>query len=388
MQPVPLDLNKLLSAAVGTAELEHICDRQCQDSLKALVDSCNKEAALSFIGQLAVRQHLSELLETRSRLFDYWHQVPEILEQPLHPQIFITGLPKSGSTFLHRLLAQDSSNRVPRMWEVMHPLPPPSLGTYHSDLRIRKIDNRLRWLRWTHPALVKAHPVGAIIPQECGAILGYSFESSVFLDMFTIPSYEAWLRNRSMESAYELHSKFLKHLQWQCPAERWVLKSSDHLHALKTLVKVYPEARFVFLHRYPLKVLQAACSQMVLLKSVFSRSIDLYQLGAYETRCLSDKINLITDFHDKCSDFKNHFIDIRYQDLASDPLETVRSIYDRFGLPLFEEAESRMAAFAAAERGKSRSDNLSLADFGLSPKLQSPLFDLYCERFGVESEEL
>lgn len=93
-----------------------------------------------------------------------------------------------------------------------------------------------------------------------------------------------------MVSAFEFHLSFLKHLQWLCPAERWVLKSSDHLHALKTLIKIYPEARIIFLHRDPLKVLQAASSQMTLLKSVFSSKINIRQLGAYETRNLNDKV--------------------------------------------------------------------------------------------------
>lgn len=236
---IPLEFAELLSAAVREAGLKDFCDQQCEESLKILIDSCNSEAALSLIGRIAARQHLLELLETRFRLFDNWQRTPEILEQAVHPQIFITGLPKSGSTFLHRLLAHDLNNRVPRMWEVMFPLPAPMNVTFASDPRINKAENRLRWLRWTHPDLVKAHPVGALIPHECGAILGYSFASNVFLDMFSIPSYETWLRNRDMDSAYKFHQSFLKHLQWQCPAGRWVLKSSDHVHSLETLMQTY-----------------------------------------------------------------------------------------------------------------------------------------------------
>ena len=243
---VPLDANRLFSTAFRRARLPYSLDEQCEDSLKVLVDSCNEEAGLSVIGRIAARQHLLELLETRLRLIDCWQRTPEIQEQAVRPQIFITGLPKSGSTFLHRLLAHDLNNRVPRMWEVMFPLPSPANVTFASDPRIDKADKRLRWLRWTHPALVKSHPVGALIPHECGAILGYSLESNVFLDMFSIPSYETWLRNRVMDSAYEFHLSFLKHLQWQCPAERWVLKSSDHVHALETLLQVYPEAHVSF----------------------------------------------------------------------------------------------------------------------------------------------
>ncbi len=385
---IPLRPDDLLSDAVLKAGVNCPFDQESGEPLKVLVDSCNEEAGLSIIGRMAARQHLLELLETRFRLVDYWQRKPEILEQAVSPQIFITGVPKSGSTFLHRLLAHDSANRVPLMWEVMFPLSFPVRAPSASDPRIRKADNRLRWLRRAHPALVKAHPIGAFIPHECGAILGYSLESNVFLDMFSIPSYETWLRNREMDAAYEFHLRFLKHLQWQSPAERWVLKSSDHVHALKTLMRTYPEAKIVFIHRDPLKVLQAASSQMTILKSIFSSSINLRQLGAYETRTLNAKVKKILEFRENHVDMEDNFMDVRYLDLASDPVGTARAIYDRFGLTLSAENESRMQAFADAERNGMRSDSFSLADFTLGPEQRSPHFELYCERFGIGREAL
>jgi hypothetical protein len=386
---IPLDFKDLLTAALRGTGLEYSFDRQCEEPLKVLLDSCTDEAALSMIGRLALRQHLLELLKTRFQLLDYWQRTPEIQKQQIHPPIFITGMPKSASTFLHRLLSQDADNRAPRMWEVMYPLPAPACSSLDADPRIKKTDNRLLWLRWTHPALVKAHPVGARIPQECGAILGYSLESSVFLDMFSLPSYESWLRRRDSGEAYGFHLKFLKHLQWQCPAaKRWVLKSSDHLYALETMLKVYPGAKVIFLHRYPLKVLQAASSQMVLLKSVFSRGVDRRQLGAYEARCLVDKTRKMMTFRDNHVHLEDQFIDVRYQDLAADPIGTVRAIYRRFGFALSAESESRMKAFADAERNKRRSDRFSLADFDLASPLPACPFDSYCQRFRVEREEL
>ena len=191
-----------------------------------------------------------------------------------------------------------------------------------------------------------------------------------------------------MAPAYEFHLSFLKHLQWLCPAERWVLKSSDHVHALKTLMQRYPEAQIIFLHRDPIKVLQAASSQMTLLKSVFSRSINLGLLGAYESRMLYDKVHKMMEFRENHVYLEDHFMDVCYLDLASDPIGTVKAIYDRFGLPLSVEDESRMEAFATAERNKGRSDRFSLVDFALDLEQEDPRFDHYCERFHVGREVL
>ncbi len=385
---IPLDYENLLSAGLRRTGFKHSDDEPYEEAMWVLINSCCEEARLSLFGQIAARQNLLELLETRLRLTDHWQRTPAIQEQAVSPQIFITGTPKSGSTFLHRLLACDLNNRVPEMWEVMFPMPAPICMTFDSDPRVRKTDNRLQWLRWIHPAIAEAHPLGAHIPQECGSILGYSFESYVFLDMFSIPSYEAWLKNRDMVPAYEFHLSFLKHLQWQCPPKRWVLKSSDHVHSLATLIKIYPESSIVFLHRDPIKVLQAASSQMTLVKSVFSRTINPRILGGYESRTLYDKTRKIMKFRDDHAYLEDRFMDVRYLDLARDPVGTVKAIYDRFGLALLAEDEARMEAFADAERNKKRSDTYSLAAFSLDPEQEDPHFDLYCERFGIVRESL
>lgn len=385
---IPLDYESLLSAAIRRTGFKHPGDQPYEEALRVLVDSCYAEAGLSIAGQIAARQNLAELLETRLRLIDFWQRTPEIQKQAVSPQLVITGTPKSGSTFLHRLLGRDLNNRVPRMWEVMFPLPAPMCVAFDSDPRIRRTDKRLRLLRWTHPAIAQAHPLGASIPQECGSILGYSFESYVFLDMFSIPSYEAWLESRDMGPAYEFHLNFLRHLQWQCPPVRWVLKSSDHVHALATLIKTYPESRIIFLHRDPIKVLQAASSQMTLVKSVFSRSLNPRRLGDYEARTLYNKTRKIMEFRDNHAYLEEHFTDVRYLDLARDPVGTVKTIYDRFGLSLSAEDEERMEDFATAERNKQRPDRYSLVDFNLDPGREDPKFDLYCERFRVVREDL
>jgi len=149
---MPLDYENLLFVAHRRTGLEYSGDQPYEEALRVLIDSCYAEARLSLLGQIAARQNLLELLETRFRLLDFWQRTPEIQEQAVSPQIFITGTPKSGSTFLHRLLGHDLNNRMPHMWEVMFPLPAPMCVAFDSDFRIRETDKRLRLLRWTHPA--------------------------------------------------------------------------------------------------------------------------------------------------------------------------------------------------------------------------------------------
>jgi hypothetical protein len=219
----PLDAGDLMEAATRRTRLKDFGDFPCGEPLRILVDACNAEAMLNLFGQISARQHLLDLLETRLRLINYWKDKTEIQKQSVPKPLFITGLPRSGTTFFHDLLGHDPANRVPRTWQVMFPLPPPTRERLNSDPRIAKAENRLKLLRWTRPSIERAHPIGACLPQECIAITSYSLLSDEFLCMFRIPSYEWWLRKQDLSPAYRFHRRFLAHLQWLCPGERWVL---------------------------------------------------------------------------------------------------------------------------------------------------------------------
>ena len=187
---------------------------------------------------------------------------------------------------------------------------------------------------------------------------------------------------------YEFHMRMLKHLTVAMPREKMGPKSSDHIYALSTILKTYPDARVIFLHRDPTKVLQASASQATILKSLFSSSIDPAKLAADEVRALTDKVNKIIAFRNNATHLSDCFIDVCYLELANDPMATVHAIYDRFGLHLSQNAEARMEVFIKAERNSRRPDRYSLSDFNLNPHQVDPRFDLYCERFGIGREAL
>lgn len=385
----PLDSTALFDAATRRSRLYDLGDPPHEEALRIIVEACNGEAALSLFGQVSARQHLIDLLETRLRLVNYWREKTEIQKQSILPPLFITGLPRSGSTFLHDILGHDAANRVPMTWEVMFPLPPPTKEGFGGDPRIARADSRLRLLRWIKPSIMKAHPIGAALPQECIAIMSYSLLSDEFLCMFRIPSYERWLRTQDMTASYMFHRRFLAHLQWLCPGERWVLKAPDHVHALEALIRVYPDARFVFLHRDPLKVLGSVASLSRILLSAFSNRIDPRQIGSEEARILREKATNIIEFQDRHPELRERFINIRYSDMVRDPLENVRRIYGHFGLVLTGQTEAQISAFLKDDRGKKRKmHGYRLADFGLDPVKEGTRFADYRARFAIPHEPL
>jgi len=383
----PLDHESLLATARRRTGLADFGDPPCKEALRILVFACNTEANLNMFGQFAAREHLLELLETRLRLVSQWQQIPQIQDVSIRSPIFITGLPRSGSTFLHDLFANDPVNRVPLTWEVMFPLPFSKRTKDDPESRIRKAENRLRLMHLTNPSIVKAHPIGARLPQECIAIMSYSLLSEEFLCMFWVPLYEKWLRTQDMRLAYRFHRNFISHLPCPSPAERWVLKAPDHVYSLDALIEIYPDARIVFLHRDPMKVLGSVASLATKLRSTFSSQIDPMRTGINEARVLNEVTMKMMEFRDRYPSLCDRFIDVQYLDLVRNPVATIQRIYERFGLVLSADAERRMYSFLEGRRNKRRPKHVySLADFGIDTDRKESCLAAYCERFGIELE--
>ena len=385
----PLDHGHLLAAAKRRTGLSDFGDPPCEEALRVLVSACNTEANLNMFGQFAARQHFLELLETRLRLVSQWQAASEMREASIRNPVFVTGLPRSGSTFLHDLFSHDPANRVPLTWEVMFPLSFPKRTKDDPESRIRKAESRLRLMRLLNPSVVKAHPIGARLPQECIAILSYSLLSEEFLCMFWIPSYEKWLRTQDMRQAYRFHRDFIGHLPCPSPAERWVFKAPDHVYSLDALIDTYPDARIVFLHRDPMKVLGSVASLAMKLRSAFSNHIDPLRTGINEARVLNEVTLKMMEFRDRHPSLSDRFIDIQYLDLVRNPVATVRQIYERFGLTLSADAERRMYSFLGGRRNKRRRKHIyRLADFGIETDRKESCLAAYCKRFGVEIEHV
>src|SRR4029078_9548194 len=119
----------------------------------------------------------------------------------------IAGLPRSGTTFLHRLLALDTSNRVPRVWETIYPYPdlkPPGA----SDRRQQRVGRQLRMFSFLSPEFRRLHPVDADSPQECSEITSHIFASLRFDTTHKVPKYRNWLDTTGHINAYRFHKRF------------------------------------------------------------------------------------------------------------------------------------------------------------------------------------
>jgi len=322
-------------------------------------------------------------LVKRLRLVDDRKRYPEIAGQQVRAPIVITGLPRTGSTHLQALLATRPGARSPQEWEMRLPSPPPQAATADTDPRIAEvqaaIDGRAGAAR-----LQSIHPYGARRPEQCLGLIDWSFANNTYLAYQRIPSYYEWYLNVDQRVVYEHHKRFLQHLQFRNPGE-WVLKWPKHLFGLDALLEVYPDARIVWTHRDPVRVVPSAVSFVGTLRSMNSPLFDPRRFGA-EWSAL-EEMALHRGLEVRRSAGDHQFVDVQYSDLITDPVAEVGRIYQRLGIPADDETLRRVGDFQEENpQGKHGAHQYTPEQFGFDPALVKRRFAAYTERFGIEPD--
>jgi hypothetical protein len=349
------------------------------EGLSRLLDSCQREAQLNLVGRIVLRADLIRILCSRLFIQRDRKAYPSVVRQEIREPLFIVGLPRSGTTVLHTLLAVDPEHRVPLTWEVMTPSPP---TRDDEKRRIQRAISSCNCFNWLAPTFRHVHPVGAELPQECVSLMAPTFMSDQFDAMYYVPSYRSWFFRQDLRSAYEYHRRFLQHLQVRRNAQRWVLKAPTHMFALPTLMAVYPDALFVQTHRAPLDAMASVSSLITILRRVFSDAVDPLTVCREAIDYWSKTLDRFLQERDRLAEHR--ICDINYTEIGRDPLAAVRRIYAHFGWSLSQKVEERMRrALASQPQERHRLHRYDLSQFGVPEAESAARFAAYCDRFGL-----
>jgi len=383
-----LNEESLLRAARRQTGLDDFGASTFRPGLGKLLESLEGEAALTTLGRLFTRGQLVGALRNRLGLVDHRKHHPELAAEGIERPLFVLGLPRTGTSILHALLAQDPAHRSPLAWEVNFPCPPPQAVTYETDPRIERTDRQLDQLRKLAPGVDAIHPIAARLPQECVAILAHEFQSVLFTTMYDIPAYLAWLEEQDMRPAYRFHREFLQHLQSRRPGGRWVLKTPAHLLSIDALLDVYPDAMIVQTHRDPIEVIASVSSLHCAFRNATSDDVDPHFTGRQQLETWSRTLRRAMETRNRCTQHARQFFDLHYPDLLAEPLACVRRMYEHFGMELTEEAARCMERFLAEHsQHKHGVHKYTPADFGIDPARDGRYFQDYCERYGVKKRD-
>ena len=349
------------------------------EGLSRLIDSCQRESQLNLIGRIVLRADLIRTLCSRLFMQQDREVYPSIARQEIHEPLFIVGLPRSGTTLLHTLLAMDSDHQVPLTWEVMSPSPP---NGDNDKRRIQRAISSCNCFNWLAPTFRQVHPVGAELPQECVSLMAPTFMSDQFDAMYYVPSYRAWFFRQDLRPAYEYHRRFLQHLQVRRNAPRWVLKAPTHMFALPALLSVYPDAIFVQTHRAPLDAMASVSSLITILRRVFSDAVDPQTVCREAIDYWSKTLERFLQERGRLGEHR--VCDVTYAEIRRDPLVAVQRIYAHFGWSLSQKVEQRMRrALVSQPEERYRLHRYDLSQFEVQEAESAARFAAYCDRFGL-----
>ena len=378
-----LSATQLIETAKRRCNLEDFGESDFFEPLSRLLESCHGEARLNVIGKLALKNDVARILCNRLCLERDRRRHPEIATQEIREPLFIVGLPRSGTTLLHTLLAADPAHRVPLTWEVMSPSPPNAEDRDRKQ-RIRSASRDLAMLRWLAPTFESVHATGAELPQECVSLTSPTFLSDQFDTMYNIPSYREWFFRQDLRPAYAYHQRFLQQLQFSRSAQRWILKAPAHMFAAPALLSTYPDAKFVQLHRNPIDAVASVSSLVTILRRVFSDAVNPIQVGSDAMVYWSDAVKTFLQVRDQLP--SDRVCDVYYNEIRNDAIAAARRVYEHFGWDIKPEVEQRMRTILTEQTARRNgSHRYNIAFFQLK---ETRGFAEYCERFGFASANL
>ena len=390
MTTEPLALDELTDQALQATGLSDFGEESWREGAERLVAALNEEAALTELGAAIAAGDVVEYLTNRLRIVDWVTQNPTIRDGDIRPPIVVLGQPRTGTSILFDVLAQDPAHRVPVTWEVDQPWPPPQTATYETDPRIDEADARLAAVDLLIPGFRAMHDMGARLAQECVRITAGDFRSMIFATQYRVPAYQQWLlREADLGSAYRYHRLFLQYLQSGHPGERWVIKSPAHSWSLGALYQEYPGALIVHTHRDPLRVICSLASLVDLLRRLASDDVQIAKVAAEWVDDIILGLDRAVAARRDGTVPAGQSVDVLFRDFVADPMATVASIYERLGIELTPEAEKAMRTFLAANpQEKHGGHKYSFADTGLDAGLLRERTRDYQEYFGIPEEAL
>ncbi|OBJ42200.1 sulfotransferase family protein [Mycobacterium colombiense] len=361
----------VLGEASTQTGLSDFGDESYAEGLDILLSALREEARLNARGEAFLHQRIVGYLSQRLQVEDWYRRHPEIGDVAITAPLIGLGLPRTGSTALSMLLAQDPDVRYLRRWESSQPCPPPST--------VRGVDPRVPPDRGEMVGTRHHVPGDTHGPMECHELMALDFKSHIFQSFAEIPSYSTWLVGHAdLTSTFRYQRRVMQLLQWGEPAHPWRLKCPSHVLWLDALDAVFPDARFVMTHRDPTDVLLSVADLYADIIGSFSDRIDRRYIGRLNVEHWSLGMERALRF--RADGAEDRFYDIDFRAMQADPIGEVAGLYAWLGAPVSDEFEARMQSWwqhAAAEREPS--SHADPVEFGIDLDEVRPRFARYVD---------
>ena len=376
-----INANEIIDQAKSETGLSDLGEPLFLEGLNRLIDSINNEANLNEIGIQAQPIRIQGLLSNRLRFEEDLKKFPEILDQEIIAPIVIVGLPRTGSTMTHRLLASDPNHTAMLWWEGRYPALLP--GEKRGDIEVRmelgkaEVDAVVA----ASPEALDIHPWDYKGADEEILLLEHNFLSTVPESFMALPSYSEWIEEQDHTLAYEDLKKFIQYLQWQNPGrekKRWVLKSPHHLGFIDKMISVFPDAKIIQTHRDPVKTVPSFCSMCANLFEPLTTNFDKVFIGKHWSNKLTRALNHCMNISEQHPD---NFLDLEFLNMIKDPIDEMKKIYEFIGEPFGEKTEVAMEAWREENKHEMGAHKYSLEEYDLTESQINNNFAKYQQKY-------
>jgi hypothetical protein len=357
--------DELHKAAITATQLDDFGHPDYLPGLRVLLRAFDTDPSLTDIGRQFAYGTVLGTLTARLHTQQGWSKHPDVLHRPIGKPLVITGIPRTGTTALHKLLSMDPQFQGLERWLTETPMVRPPRETWEALPAFRASVANMEAFFAAMPEMRKAHDMVADEPDECLEVLRQSFVSNRFASSAYLPSYDAWLQEQSELDSYRRYVDVLRLIGAADPDKRWLLKNPGHIAQIDALLEVLPDACIIQTHRDPLKAIPSLCSTLYMARRMFEGDATRADLiGSRECRYWRQALER-TDQARRTRPAQ--FFDVDHRGFVADPMGTVRAIYAHFGLELSAGVRERMQAWiAASPTSKHGEHRYRLEDFGIT----------------------
>ena len=376
-----LNSAKIIDEAKKQTNLDYFGNPLFMEGFESLVQSINEEAHLNDIGMKAQEHRLIGVLSNLLRIEDAFAQNPEILNEEIHSPIVIVGLPRTGSTMTHRLLASDPRHTAMLWWEGRHPAMLKDEVRGKPEKRMEMGKAEVEAVMQASPEALTIHPWDYKGADEEILLLEHTFFSTVPESFMRLPSYSKWVESQDHIHAYAQLKKMLQYLQWQNPGreeKRWILKSPHHLGFIDKLLKIFPDSKVIQTHRDPLKTIPSFCSMCANLFEPLTNSFDKNEIGHHWAHKLAKVLNHCMEVSNANND---NFLNLEFSKMIKDPILEMNEVYNFIGEDFTDQAENAMKAWKEENQHEMGAHQYSLEEFGIESSFIDEYFSKYIDQY-------
>lgn len=384
--PLSLDPDSILAEAKQRTGLDDFgADTSFLEPMRRMCAAYETEARLNDAGRGAQRERTIGLLCNRLWVEAWLKRHPEIRDEALHVPVVVCGLPRTGTTMLHRLLGSDPETHAVLWYECRYPAPFEGNDWTKEDARIPAGREEIAQMLEAVPGLATTHPWDVLGPDEEIMLLENTFLAWMPESHAHVPEFGRWVREQDRTPAYAYLKTLLQFLQWQkkragSPGRSWVLKAPFHLGTVEVLLEAFPDATVVQTHRDPFETIPSICSLQLFLWQLGCDDPDPHECGALWGGNWQHALTHALEMRE--SRYPDRFLDVWYKDVARDPVSQVRRIYEATGRSLSPEAEASARQWASENRRENHPPHeYTMEKFGFSEEQLARDFRAYRERF-------